>query len=328
VSNVGAFVWQAEDRLASYGDGSLKFWQLRDPPLSRAGTMVDNQFVFSPCGNWHFALNDKVRLFNRKTGKVEREWATDVITMQPVFRKDGRKVAVFFGKVNKDTRVHYEMVVFDSGTWKEEARLPPEVAAIEAKFAADGRLYVLGGHMNLERDVIWSVDANRVLWQLPADHQGAFFTPDGSGIVISQDRTNVILAELTTGKKRAEFNKPADESWGTFSPDGRWLSMICDAGLIMRRFPSFEQRFPITGGHEHSFSKDSRLLAHYHSKRREVSLWDLERGEELFRWPTEKFSVAFTPEGDLACGELQGSQVQVIRLESLRRQLAEMGLGW
>jgi WD40 repeat protein len=81
----------------------------------------------------------------------------------------------------------------------------------------------------------------------------------------------------------------------------------------------------------YEFSPDGGLLA-TSDVDGTVRLWDLERGEELFRWKAADRAVdrlLFSPDGSaLAASPDMGTELRLLHLAGLRGPLAERGLDW
>jgi WD40 repeat protein len=154
--------------------------------------------------------------------------------------------------------------------------------------------------------------------------------------------------DLTTGERQGELRPLDDEISGLIravsSPDGRRLFKVCipasfDASvgssepvLSMWNLDSRERLWQVRRNvlvSAWAFSADGQLLAiGYRSGF--VELWDVEYGEELFRWQPrgqrEIRSIAFSPDNVLiATGDGSGP-IQLLHLAELRQQLMEMGL--
>jgi serine/threonine protein kinase/WD40 repeat protein len=339
-------------------DGSIKVWRLSGDQfrstIHAGGTtflpLARSRFLFSPDGKWLVVEGKKsIQLLHRATGKVEHEWP---LRGQLLFRPDSRKLAVFGNDDFKKSKA----VVFDLSTGKQEARRDVADTLHSAAFAGNGQLLVT--LQQNKRPVVWNVHTNQQVWQAPTDTitHGGSLSPDASLLLGYRDtlpvpgvKTSVILWELATGRKLAEFAL-ADRTFSpqdpAFSPDGRWVTLSAfslsgrgekkagpGSGLTVLSVPNLQKRFgipadPFPG--PHAFSPDSRLLAVANIDG-SIALWDVEHGRELFRYsdstqPVD--NVAFTPEGDLATNPTPSPDLQVLHAHRLRKQLAEIGLGW
>ena len=327
--------WPAEGLLTSAGTDGVKIWQpgvLNIPISMLKVTMPEGvrNMAFSSKRKWAYSNHERGQLSDRVSGKVLLDWH---FGESPIFSADGRKLAM----VRYTGKDRHEAVVIDVGTLKEEARLSPELTANPVlAFRPDGQLLVVA-RLKTGGWVIWNVSTNRPVREVT--NSFVQLSRDGSLMVVpGDDKTPTTLTEVATG--RTVLADLGTSGWAGFSPDGRWLMLITgNLEMTVTRVPSLDRRFVIPGvatpnmviagviGPGPVISDDSRILA-YPSFDGDMQVWDMERGEELFRWPSDYTILAFTPEGDLACGKYGADHVKVLQLGTLRRQLEEIGLGW
>jgi WD40 repeat protein len=113
---------------------------------------------------------------------------------------------------------------------------------------------------------------------------------------------------------------------------GPSLGLMTAAELVIQRLPGGEAKAKLPADSvptASAFSPDSRLVAVGY-RDGEVKLCDLALGEEILQCPLRPRSitqVAFCGDTLLAVTDGEGS-VQFVDLDSLRRKLSEIGLGW
>jgi WD40 repeat protein/tRNA A-37 threonylcarbamoyl transferase component Bud32 len=164
-------------------------------------------------------------------------------------------------------------------------------------------------------------------------------------------RTPISIWDVSTGARLGELAPPADEGSvlmlaADLSADGRWLCRVTipfswdsSGGASEARLGVWDVADPgrfwqvrcpaLPSAVE--FAPDGKSLAVGYENG-SVELWDVARGEELFRWqPGRSHAIkhlAFSRDGAyLACCEEQ-APVRLLHLADLRHRLAEMGLDW
>jgi hypothetical protein len=233
--------------------------------------------------------------------------------------------------------------VFDVASAKRDNFL--EVESLQsAAFGAGGALRVV----LTEKDgpVVWSANPRRRIWQPPAEGRWQFgiLSPDGGRVIgvacPPEGPTRLTLCDIATGRRLAEFTMPR-VTWvdsvppPMFSPDGRWLAVPTRAGraTAILRLPSLEPAFtlpPNIFSERLSFSPAGDVLTQCHADGG-IRFWHLERGDELFGFqatPTAAKNHSFTPDGTFVFHEQESPHLQALRMETLRRQLAKLGLAW
>lgn len=100
------------------------------------------------------------------------------------------------------------------------------------------------------------------------------------------------------------------------------------------QLPSGERRQDIGGSigpTSYAFSPDSRMLA-VGCLDGTAQLWDLTNSEMVFHWTEHSAAIthlAFSPDGtEIASSGAISSSIRFLDLTGLRRQLADLGLGW
>jgi len=352
-------VWQPDGRrlTSAAADGSIKVWELSAGGVRGTvptGEDEITEFAFSLDGKWLAVEGQaKIRLLNRATGKVERDFPIKragekrlFLRKQLLFRDDSRKLAVL-----SSDGVHYLVTVHDVLRGKQEAELEFEEAPLSAAFGPDGHLLLV----ILRKDLtVWDVDANRSIWQIPFDVAFVgYLSPNGQLLVTSESLfSSIILWDLAKKAKVADLSRPGGPfvpSSPEFSRDGRSLTLSSISfgrsgkpeagragGVTLLGLPALERRSEIPGEPillPLAFSHDSRLLALLNPSDLSIAFWHVESGMELFRWrldsrAKESNRCDFTPEGDFALCQPHSSDLHILRVDELRRQLAEIGLGW
>lgn len=77
------------------------------------------------------------------------------------------------------------------------------------------------------------------------------FTPEGRELIgIDQSRNSRIVArDISSGEPRVLVEEPANLSWSTLSPDGRWLAHALSDGseVVVRAWPTLDHRTVVAG---------------------------------------------------------------------------------
>ena len=277
----------------------------------------------------------RVRLTDRGTGATRDLTAPDTAGYRLVFRPDGRQLAAV---------ARGAAVLWNTDTGKEVARRSPAGGEfVSAAFDPERTLLAVdrGGGL-------WHVAAGKVAWTLPADAGEARLSPDGGKLVagVGGPPARVSVYNVTTQTKVASLaGTGTDEviDQPRFSPDGRWLFTLSPAdGFASVTRPWVSLWDAATGAKRHdltgeafaassAFDPAGELLAVGHEDG-SVRVWRAETGEELFRWqPGAKpvLRLAFAADGSELIAIVEGStDLPVLRLGVLRRELAAIGLGW
>jgi WD40 repeat protein len=151
---------------------------------------------------------------------------------------------------------------------------------------------------------VWDLERGRALpspGQVFARIQSLGFFPDGKRLIFLNREQAAEVWDVTAGRKTASF--PAGLEGGRpssyalhvgLSPDGRWLAASSASG-------------------------------------RGVNVWDVERGRLLVPLPEEKGTVwclTWGPDSRRLAVSRSDGGLAVWDLDSVRRQLAELGAGW
>jgi WD40 repeat protein len=354
--------WDGDGRhLLSWGvEGQLKRWELGNRPASNVRTGQEAfGFALSPDGQWLAAgggPEGKVQLIDRARGSVVRTLSGYGFPLPGLllFSAEGRQLAQVGA---------YQTVVWDVTTGQEIARLEESNGLagriVSVAFAGDGSLRVSVAGTKEPRLAVWDVTRRREIWRAANGglHTG-YLTPDGRLLAAlpaasSAGSGKMTVLEIPSGQTVARSELPgAPFGPQSFSPDGRWLvtsnvqpsahllgllqedsTRQTDLGLILQAFPTGEKRLRVVGPaapSAYAFSPDGGLLAIGY-RDGSAGLWDVAGGEEIFRGnfcSQPVAQLAFTPDGVSLAVTDGKSPIQLLHLAGLRRQLAEVGLGW
>ncbi|HSG01753.1 MAG TPA: hypothetical protein VLA20_11500, partial [Vicinamibacterales bacterium] len=109
----------------------------------------------------------------------------------------------------------------------------------------------------------------------------------------SDNDRSLHLLDLETGSEQTLADTPANEMFGTISPDGRWLAYESNENgqwnVYVQTFPEPTGRWPITtdGGHQPRWNPRGGELFYLAPDRRLVSVPVRAAGTE-FRWDTPR----------------------------------------
>jgi serine/threonine protein kinase/WD40 repeat protein len=339
------FFWHSEGReLTSVGfEGVIRRWELSPPPARSVVDVRGRNAVISPDGKWLASTprkEQKTYLVRRATGKVERE--IPAAGSQLLFSPDSKRIVVG----------GYQAVrLFEVETGREEPlRHNVKTAWASFAFTPDGRL--LGAGSRGVDYLVWDISNDREVWKhdVVTELGGIALSPDGTRVLTQEgtrlDSSRVCVWELPSGKRLAEVPAPATMfaiQKPQISADGRWLAVSNMSGLTetgsdrenslsVWSVPEGKRvlhiPFEVLPG-MYQISPDGRRLA-TSDVDGVVRLWDVERGEELFRWKAvERFidRVQFTPDGEaLVVAADMETELRVLDLSALRGPLAEIGL--
>jgi WD40 repeat protein len=263
--------------------------------------------------------------------------------MQFLHSPDGRQFAAVGRHV---------CVAWNAATGKELARLKWDGSS----WFRSGAFTAEGHFLAHQSSAVWDVTAGRKVWQAPAGEMVAALSPDGRFLAVGPDGWfweypiiklgQTVLSDLSQNRKVGGLQ--GADGWGvggeppTFSPDGRWLfapagnlwTSDADGRAAVWGVPDGRKHLTIAGTADVTccaFSADGRLLAVGH-RDGTAQVWDVARGEPVFHWKPhagEVTALAFAPDSSaLASRREDSSDVKVLDLAALRRQLAGMGLDW
>ena len=136
----------------------------------------------------------------------------------------------------------------------------------------------------------------------PTDWHGQLVVHGGSSGARRDDSLH--LLDLDTGKDRPLVDTPADEKFGTISPDGRWLAYASDATgqweVYVETFPVTGERWRVStaGGHQPRWHPKGSELFYLAPDRRMMSV-PVRQGGASFQWdaPRALFQTAVTDLG-------------------------------
>jgi len=122
-----------------------------------------------------------------------------------------------------------------------------------------------------------------------SDWHGDLIVYEGQDGGAEHEQTSLFVHDLATGEDRAAVDGPGEHSFGTISPDGRWLSYSSDEtgqfDVYVASFPDGGRRWRIstTGGHQPRWNPQGGELYFLSSDRTLMSVRVL-GGSNAFRW--------------------------------------------
>jgi len=361
-NGIAVLAWNDTGRsLITWGaaEEAMKRWELSVPSTSELTTrFIVRDFTVSPDEKWLAASDAEeglIRIFDRSTGSVHGK-LVDSAAMKAgllVFSPDSRQLAAIDAEA---------AMIWDVATGRFVARLEPsdefEGVITSISFDPDGRLLACVASARSPRLRIWDVVGNKEVWRSRSESEAitGYLVPPARFVVEVEPAigrpARMTLRDVPSGRKVAEpefAGTPID--WHSFSPDGRWMATLRSASadkgniylgpplglataaeLVIQRLPGGEAKAKLPADSvptASAFSPDSRLVAVGY-RDGEVKLYDLALGEEILQCPLRPRSitqVAFCSDKLLAVTDGEGS-VQFVDLESLRRELSGIGLGW
>jgi WD40 repeat protein/predicted Ser/Thr protein kinase len=309
----------------------------------RTGLKESESFEVSPNGKW-FAVGSSsefIRLIDRETGFI-RELNCYKRPKKLSFSHDSRQLGVAGDGC---------AVVFDVPTGKEKSR-----RNTEGKFKPHAGVFNADGHflVNSESkngvEFVLDVTTGKEIWKSPegqhilylggvgpfavtAPELGFLFGISLSGIKVWDLHEKSNLGHLEPNNEELVFE-------GGISPDGQWGFVIAGSsfggsgGAYVWSLPSCRKHLEIQGSCDilgGVFGPGGRLMVGYEDDT--LQFWDVDRSEELFRckWHGNSKGTIFSLSADgslLAASDPKSPNVEVVDLNSLNRQLAEMGLDW
>jgi len=371
--------WTADGRtLISAGlDGSVRQWEVAaEVPLTTIDSGLANvaRLEFSPDGRWlavapGMATRPKsadtqsqptdpppIRLIDRATCRVEREFATPGLPASLVFRSDSRQLAA---------HATWSAAAWELGTGEVVARFDGQRGAneetvVSCAFDEKGNL-VLTRRANKLLTVI-DPATRGVVWQPPenTDVQLGFLSPDAGRLVglptfdFKPQTWTVWNLPEGTPAARLPWSGATNMAAPVFSRANDWMAISyldvdaramgrpaapgpskpADFGLVLWNLPAERKQIDTHGAAAptvYAISPDSHLLAIGY-RDGTVHLWDVAAAEELFRWDFSSHPIAavsFTSEGTaLAVCDNQTGLVNVLDLVAVRREFTHLGLAW
>ncbi|MFN0054942.1 MAG: protein kinase domain-containing protein [Planctomycetales bacterium] len=357
-------------------DGSVRQWELsletphREIDMGMAGA---SGLAFSPdgrrvavaplSGNPSVSSGgasatgvQSIKLIDRATSRVDREWPWPDLMQGLVFRGDGQRLAAFSSRL---------AVAWELESGREVARFECLKPATEESlqscgFGGDGNLLVTR-IVGKELTVVDAPTGN-VVWQPPAvaGIQMGFLSPDGK-LILGLPKLDIKpkpwhLWQLPEGTEAGELSGlgATNAAAPIFSTDRRWMAIgylsmdigalrqpvapgqgkSADYGLALWDLSAAQVHLDVRGSNAPSaaaISNDSRLLAIGYVDGR-VELWDIPLCKKILEWrgSTDQVTkLAFTPEGTaLARCDAKSSMLQLLEIATLRRELAACELDW
>ena len=228
-------------------------------------------------------------------------------------------------------------------------------------FAADNHLLAVSGLQG--KLTVWDASASRYVGEATvAGNIAGLLSPDGRFLVgypVLGRSPQLSVWELPRGKTTSEdlktsavFPLQGIPNQLAFAADSRLLAVSQknpDAGqgklgqtfVEIWNIPEGKKirSWPGLSGSQLAFSPDGAILAvmivDRQAAERQVKLFDVAGGEEIFTWSIQARDLSFTADGSLLAATMvsanpqeAGSSVQFLDLASLRRSLAEMKLDW
>jgi WD40 repeat protein len=253
-------------------------------------------------------------LFDRKTGKVLRQFGKKSHALALAFSPDGKFLAVG----------HNPIRLYATSTGKEVAHLgrnPTGGLETCLAFSPDGKTLASGGYEEVIR--LWDVAKGKELG-LCQGHQkyvrSLAFSPDGKTLASgSQDKT-VRLWDPTTGKERRRLEGHQDSVRSVvFSPDGKTLASGSEDKTVRLWEVTSGKQIRLLKGHTGgvnsvAFAASGKTVASAGTKT--IRLWQTATGKELHQisdgaWRAV-LAVTFAPDGKtLASGGSWDSTVHL-----------------
>ncbi len=180
--------------------------------------------------------------------------------------------------------------------WTSELRMPTPVA-----FSPDGKLLVVAGWQQPKRMELREVTTGRLILksdiriETPEYQPRTRFADAGRKLVATtlggNDSVEVVFWDLARpGQPPKRFTERGSASGLSVSPDGRWVAVGTEAGIVALYNAVTMERSRILHGNLQAvfsvaFSPDSRSLATGAGGREAIKLWHVETGQELLTLP-------------------------------------------
>ncbi len=270
---------------------------------------------------WALAVDGSLHSFEATTGKpvkvVELPVDEDApVTWDPVTR---RATAVVVGE-------EIEVQIIDVDTAKVVGKLavPPNLGGAFVAFCPTdkNRVAVFGLGSVVVMNATTGKPVRTFSFGKSDDSppsRGAI-SPDGRLVAIATNNKPMAVWEIRTGKKRFEWDPPANPEAAVFSSDGRLLAawnaaghlVVFDIrlGTIVRRIDSTS---PAVGGFSVAFSPDGKRIA-IGERDGSVTVWDIASGEAVVTFEQHDGIVnglAWSPDGSRLASASQDGTVLV-----------------
>jgi len=358
--------WESPNRFVSAGIfNSFRAWELSERSL-RSSVAVGEEHVghilYSPNGRWLAYRVDgkqpRVVVVDKSARNLRYSFNLPASDGRILFRRDSGQLAWVTAAGDAlawDLNDGHELV-------RRPGDGPQDDAWFDAVYASDGHVYSLAARkdrfvlLDLLSGAETALKSELSVSQLKEEHIGSLLVAGDRqrllGLPSDRDlpRLAIPIWDLASGKREGELRPLDDEVSGIIraspSPDGKRLFKTCipasfdtsvgssEPVLSMWNLDSRDRLWREQRNVEPSasaFSADGRLLAVGYQNGF-VELWDVEKGQELFRWQPrgqrEVRHIAFSPDNaDIATSD-GAAPVQLLHLVELRRRLATMGLDW
>ena len=196
--------------------------------------------------------------------------------------------------------------------WTSELVMPTPLA-----FSPDGKLLVIAGWQQPKRMELREVTTGRLVLQSDIRMETSEYQPRtrfaeaGRKLVATtlggNDSVEVVFWDLARpGQPPKRFTERGRASGLSVSPDGRWVAVGTEAGIVALYNAVTMERSRILHGNLQAvfsvaFSPDSRSLATGAGGREAIKLWHVETGQELLTLPGKGIllqDIAFAEDGN------------------------------
>ena len=206
------------------------------------------------------------------------------------------------------------------------------------EFTPDGKTLIVGGEDEIR---YWDVGKQKMTGTIKACGYRMALSPDGKTLAAPSgwpalNRKGVRLYDVATRKLRATLDVPKDATCAAFSPDGKFLAIGDEAGLVHVRPTKGRADSPsIRMIHQDDrylkqvnsvvFRRDGKVLASLGNDNH-IKLWDAASGKQLHRMRGQ--FCAFTADGKyLFVSGLGGLEVWEVASGKLREEVYVPGFG-
>lgn len=248
-------------------DKTIKLWEVetgREVRTFRPKTAGTTSVDFSPDGKLlvvgaYGGFGDGISLWNVSDGRKVRTFQIGKIkegtTLSVAFSPDGELIAAAVFDVaaiyatansnNTDKSIVIQLIDVKTGQIVRTMEGHTSVISSIA-FSSDGKYLVSGSgpygdkrEDNEDNSVrIWEVKSGREIqrFSVLSGVRHVAFSPDGNHVATIDENDNVILRNVKTGKKNItlyEDNVYLPGSFTKFSPDGRYIAVSHNAGILL-----------------------------------------------------------------------------------------------